>query len=128
MMSMNTIISSKIKKMSPQLVVTDIEDSLDFYTKKLDFEIDFRYEDFYAGISKDGWSIHLKKGNPLIEERENKRINKDLDIVFSVDGIEQLYENYVNRSVEIIQPLRDMPYGKEFYVVDPDGYIISFLE
>lgn len=127
-MSMNTIISSKIKKMSPQLVVTDIEDSLDFYTKKLDFEIDFRYEDFYAGISKDGWSIHLKKGNPLIEERENKRINKDLDIVFSVDGIEQLYENYVNRSVEIIQPLRDMPYGKEFYVVDPDGYIISFLE
>lgn len=114
--------------MSPQLVVTDIEDSLDFYTKKLDFEIDFRYEDFYAGISKDGWSIHLKKGNPLIEERENKRINKDLDIVFSVDGIEQLYENYVNRSVEIIQPLRDMPYGKEFYVVDPDGYIISFLE
>ena len=128
MMSMNTIISSKIKKMSPQLVVTDIEDSLDFYTKKLDFEIDFRYEDFYAGISKDGWSIHLKKGNPLIEERENKRINKDLDIVFSVDGIEQLYENYVNRSVEIIRPLRDMPYGKEFYVVDPDGYIISFLE
>ena len=127
-MSMNTIISSKIKKMSPQLVVTDIEDSLDFYTKKLDFEIDFRYEDFYAGISKDGWSIHLKKGNPLIEERENKRINKDLDIVFSVDGIEQLYENYVNRSVEIIRPLRDMPYGKEFYVVDPDGYIISFLE
>ena len=128
MMSMNTIISSKIKKMSPQLVVADIEHSVDFYTKKLDFEIDFRYENFYAGISKDGWSIHLKKGNPLIEERKNKRINEDLDIVFSVDAIEQLYENYVNKSVEIIQPLRDMPYGKEFCVVDPDGYIISFLE
>jgi hypothetical protein len=24
--------------------------------------------------------------------------------------------------------LRDMPYGKEFYVADPDGNIIGFLE
>ena len=125
---MDTIISSKIKKMSPQLLVTDIEYSLEFYTKKLGFDIDFRYEDFYAGIIKDGCSIHLKSGKPSIEERKNKRNNEDLDIVFSVEGIESLYEEFVNRSVEIIQPLRHMPYGKEFYVADPDGYIISFLE
>jgi hypothetical protein len=30
-------------------------------------------------------------------------------------------------AIEIIQPLRAMPYGKEFYIADPDGYIIGFL-
>jgi predicted enzyme related to lactoylglutathione lyase len=30
--------------------------------------------------------------------------------------------------VQIVQPLREMPYGTEFYISDPDGYIISFIE
>lgn len=125
---MDTTTYTKIKKMSPQLLVTDIARSITFYTEKLGFEIDFRYEDFYAGIIKDGHSIHLKSGTPSKEERKNKRINEDLDIVFSVEGIEDLYAQLSNNMVEFIQPLREMPYGKEFYLVDPDGYIISFLE
>ena len=125
---MNTSIQSKIKKMSPQLLVIDIERSIEFYTKKLGFELEFRYEDFYAGIIKDKYSIHLKSGNPSNEERESKKENIDLDIVFSVKGVEDLYEEFANKSVEIIQPLCDRPYGKEFYIADPDGYILAFLE
>ena len=125
---MNTGTESKIKKMSPQFLVADIEHSIEFYTKKLDFEVDFRYEDFYAGIIKDNYSIHLKSGKPSIEERESKRENIDLDIIFSVEGVEDLYEALMNKSVEIVQPLCDRPYGKEFYIADPDGYILAFLE
>jgi catechol 2,3-dioxygenase-like lactoylglutathione lyase family enzyme len=125
---MATMTYPKIKKMSPQFLVADIGRSIEFYTKKLGFDVDFRYEDFYAGIIKDGYSIHLKVGKPSIEERENRRNNEDLDIVFSLDGIEGLYEELSNKSVEFAQSLRDMPYGKEFYVADPDGYIIAFLE
>jgi len=124
---MATVTYSKIKKMSPQLLVADIDHSIEFYTKKLGFDVDFRYEDFYAGIIKDGYSIHLKASKPSIEERESRRNNEDLDIIFSVDGIEGLYEELSNRSVEFSQSLRDMPYGKEFYVADPDGNIIAFL-
>lgn len=125
---MDTITYSKIKKMSPQLLVADIDRSIDFYTKKLGFDLDFRYEDFYLGIIKDGYSIHLKLGKPSIEERENSKNNEHLDIIFSVEGIEDLYEEILNKSVEVVQPLRDMPYGREFYVADPDGHIIAFLE
>jgi catechol 2,3-dioxygenase-like lactoylglutathione lyase family enzyme len=125
---MDTIIGSKIKKMSPQFLVTDIKRSLQFYTEKLGFDIDFQYEDFYAGIVKDGCSIHLKVGKPSLEERENRRINEDLDIVFSVEGVEDLYEEFSSKLVLLPQPLREMPYGREFYVADPDGYIIAFLE
>ena len=114
--------------MSPQFLVTDIDRSIEFYIKKLGFDIDFRYQDFYAGVIKDGYSIHLKTGKPSIEERKNKRKNQDLDVVFSVDGIEDLYKELLNKFVECMQPLQNMPYGKEFYIADPDGYIISFLE
>ena len=125
---MDTIAKSRIKKMSPQLLVSDLDSSMEFYTEKLGFDVDFRHEDFYSGVIKEGYSIHLKLGNPLRNERQNKRDNEDLDIVFSVQGIEDLYEEYSARSVEFTQPLRDMAYGKEFYVVDPDGYLLGFLE
>lgn len=114
--------------MSPQLLVADIDRSVEFYTRKLGFDVDFRHDDFYAGIVKDGYSIHLKMSKPSIEERESRRNNEDLDIVFSVEGIEGLYQELSNKSVEFVQSLRDMPYGKEFYVADPDGNIIAFLE
>ena len=125
---MTTNTQSKIKKMSPQFLVSDIEHSIGFYIKKLGFDIEFRYEDFYAGIIKDGCSIHLKSGKLLIAQRKSKRDKEDLDIIFSVEGVEELYEDFLNKSVEIIQPLCDRPYGKEFYIADPDGYIIAFLE
>lgn len=50
----------EIKKMSPQFLVKDIEQSIEFYIKKPGFELDFFYDGFYAGIVKDGHSIHLK--------------------------------------------------------------------
>jgi catechol 2,3-dioxygenase-like lactoylglutathione lyase family enzyme len=113
--------------MSPQLLVSDIESSIGFYTKKLGFDVDFRYEDFYAGIIKDGYSIHLKVSRSLVQ-KESSRSNEDIDIIFSVDDIEGLYNEFSSKSVEFTQSMREMPYGKEFYVTDPDGHIIAFLE
>ena len=113
--------------MSPQIVVTSIENSIEFYTSKLGFDLAF-HQDFYAGLIKDRHSIHLKVGNPSIEARKTKRENNDLDIVFSIDNVEDLYEEFLNKSVEITQPLCVQPYGREFYVADPDGYILAFLE
>jgi len=113
------------KKMSPQLRVAHIEHSIEFYTKKLGFSLDFRYEDFYAGIIKDGHSIHLKCSTRPGNDGKNK---EDLDITFSVDSIERFYEEILSQSIEIVQPLRNMPYGKEFYIADPDGNRIAFIE
>ncbi len=113
----------KIKQMSPQLLVTDLERSLEFYRTELGFKIDFRYEDFYAGISNQGHSIHLKLGSPAQSGDE-----EHLDLYFSVEGIERLFETFKTRPVTITQELREMPYGWEFYISDPDGYILGFIE
>ena len=118
----------KIKQMSLQFLVTNIDRSIEFYTKTLGFQVDFRYEDFYAGITRGAYSIHLKTGKPSMEERAKKRNNQDLDIIFSIENAEDIYEYLSNKSVELLQPLRDMPYGKEFYITDPDDYVIAFIE
>jgi catechol 2,3-dioxygenase-like lactoylglutathione lyase family enzyme len=113
--------------MSPLFLVSNLEGSIEFYTKQLGFELEFRYEEFYAGIIKDGCSIHLKVGNPSSDERRNKRSNDDIDITFSIDSLEDLYQELSKKPIDLVQPIRDMPYGREFYVADPDGYIIGFL-
>ncbi|HVW15613.1 MAG TPA: VOC family protein [Mucilaginibacter sp.] len=118
----------RIKGMSPLLIVTNLERSITYYQQNLGFDLDFRYEDFYAGISRDGYSVHLKLGGPFSGERQNKPNNEDPEIIFSVDRIAELYEELSGCSAEIVQPLREMPYGKEFYVADPDGNVIAFVE
>lgn len=119
----------EFRTMSVQLVVPDLERSIDFYTGLLGFAVEFRYEDFYAGLYRDGHSIHLKSGTPTPEERLNRRENEHLDLLFSVRNIEHTYERWLNDpAAEIIVPLRSMPYGKEFYIADPDGYVLGFLE
>ena len=116
--------------MSPQFLVTDINRSVEFYTKELGFEVSFWYEDFYCGIEKEGYCIHLKLGShsPAMDERVYRKNNQHLDMTFSVEGVDALYEDIKNKQVEITQSLRDMPYGREFYISDPDGHIIAFLE
>lgn len=113
--------------MSPQLQVTDVERSIEFYTEKLGFEIEFRYEDFYAGIIKDGYSIHLKMADQPMEQKQQGD-HESLEIMFTVEHIHNLYKDLSNQSVRVIQSLRQMPYGNEFYISDPDGNVIAFFE
>ena len=123
-----TATPSRLKSMSPQFLVADLQRSLEFYTDKLGFEVDFQYEGFYAGVRRDGHSIHLKMGEPSPDERANRRRNEHLDILFSVEGLDRLHHELGEQAVEVTLPPRDMPYGREFYIADPDGYILGFLE
>jgi predicted enzyme related to lactoylglutathione lyase len=116
----------KIKNMSAQLLVADVERSIGFYIEKLGFDLDFRYQDFYAGIIKDGRSIHLKQTEISAEEIKIRNNNDNVAIIFSVDEIESLYEEITGKSIKIIQSLREMPYGKEFYIADLDENVIAF--
>ena len=114
--------------MSPQFVVADLERSINFYTQTLGFELDFRYEDFYAGITRSGYSIHLKLGDPDVEEIAKRCENEHLHLSFSVEDIHSLFDAIKSSGLSIIQPLREMPYGTEFYIADPDSYLLGFLE
>lgn len=118
----------KIKAMSPQLLVTDIERSIEYYASILGFDLDFIHEDFYASVSKERYSIHLKLVDSLPRKQSDQPHERNLDVVFSVEGIDELYGELSGKPSGISQPLRQMPYGKEFYLSDPDGNVLGFIE
>jgi catechol 2,3-dioxygenase-like lactoylglutathione lyase family enzyme len=56
-----------------------------------------------------------------------RRANEHLDAAAGVDGIEAFYAQCAANGVTIIKPLTATPWGtKDFYIEDPDGYIVCF--
>ena len=49
-----------------QIRTTDLDESIAFYTGKIGLELEFRFEDFYAGIRAGDQSFHLK----LVDEKD----------------------------------------------------------
>ena len=69
----------------------------------------------------------MKEGPKNQAERRWRRDNQHLDASASVDGIESFYEQCVANGATIMKPLTATAWGtKDFYVEDPDGFILSF--
>lgn len=117
----------RINQITPLLLVSNLEHAIAFYVQQLGFALAFTYEDFYAGIQKDGHSIHLKTDYNAARGGSQKSNDEELDLLFSVDNVAMLFEEISKKDIEIVQPLREMPYGSEFYIADPDGHLIAFV-
>jgi predicted enzyme related to lactoylglutathione lyase len=124
----DTIMTAKIKQITPLLVVTNLERAIQFYVEQLGFTLDFRYDDFYAGIEKDGHPVHLKMVDQPAGGGILRRNDEDICLLFSVDDIAGVFREISEKTINIVQPLREMPYGKEFYISDPDGNLIAFID
>ena len=113
---------------APVLRVSDISRSLAFYRDRLGFAVDFVYESFYAGVCRDGCYIHLKCSPPPARDQAAFEGEEHIDIYIAVHSAEMLSEHFTSSGVTFVVPLRYMPYGKEFYIRDPDGYVLGFVE
>jgi uncharacterized glyoxalase superfamily protein PhnB len=120
---------ASITAAAPQFLVDRLDDALAFYEQRLGFARNFVYEDFYAGVSRDGAVIHLKCAPKLQAERAHRRSEEHLDAYLAVSGVGELHDELVRRGAPIIKPLGRRPWGqRDFYVEDPDGYILCFSE
>ncbi|HEX4440362.1 MAG TPA: VOC family protein [Thermoanaerobaculia bacterium] len=114
---------------APQFLVDDLERSLAFYEDRLGFARDFVYEGFYASVSRGGAVIHLKCAPKLAAERAHRKAEEHLDAYVAVSGVEELYAELAGRRTPIARPLERRPWGaRDFYVEDPDGYVLCFSE
>lgn len=117
---------TRLTSFAPQFLVDDLERSIAYY-QKIGFIFDAPWEGFYAIGRLDGLEIHLKEGPKDRAQRQWRRDNEHLDAAAGVDGIEAFYEQCVTNSVTILKPLAATDWGtKDFYIEDPDGYIVSF--
>jgi uncharacterized glyoxalase superfamily protein PhnB len=120
---------SSISTAAPQFLVDRLADALAFYEQRLGFERDFVYQNFYASVSRDGAMLHLKCAPKLEGERAHRRSEEHLDAYLAVSGVRELHEEFVRRGAPIVKPLEQRPWGQlDFYVEDPDGYILCFSE
>jgi catechol 2,3-dioxygenase-like lactoylglutathione lyase family enzyme len=114
---------------APQFLVDDLDRAIAYYRDKLGFNLDFKYQSFYAGVTRDGLAIHLKHAPKLPADREHRKHNEHLDAYISVSGVRGLFSELERRGAQVIKPLEERPWAcLDFYVEDPDGYILCFSE
>jgi catechol 2,3-dioxygenase-like lactoylglutathione lyase family enzyme len=120
---------SRIRAITPQFLVDDLERAVAYYRDKLGFVTDFVYDSFYAGISRDGAPIHLKCAPKALSDRTHRRQNEHLDAYIDVSRLEDLFEEFQSRGAVIVKSLEQRPWAcKDFYVEDVDGYLLCFSE
>jgi catechol 2,3-dioxygenase-like lactoylglutathione lyase family enzyme len=121
--------ATNLTGIAPQFLVDDLDRAIAYYCDKLGFALDFKYQSFYAAVSRDGFAIHLKHAPKLAADREYRKENEHLDAYISVSGVRALFSELETRGAQVIKSLEERPWAcVDFYVEDPDGYILCFSE
>src|SRR5882724_4460268 len=122
----------------PQLFVTDIKRSCEFFREKLGFSVVFSYGEppYYAQVGRDGARINLRYveglrrvGGPAIEStvRDREELLLTSLTVATADEIKLLFLEFQSAGVTFHQTLKKQPWGaKNFVVKDPDGNLLLF--
>ena len=123
---MTVAMKPRVTSLAPQFLVEDLERSMAYY-RRLGFIFGEPWGNFYGIGRLDGLELHLKEAPKNEADRRHRRDNEHLDAAAGVDGIEAFYEQCAADGIPILKPLTATAWGtKDFYIEDPDGYVISF--
>ncbi len=108
---------------------TDLNASIAFYVEKIGFKLDFRYEDFYAGIRAGDDLFHLK----LVDEKDPSidfvRDGEHFHLYFEVKDANASAKKLAKKGVEFVRDVHDTAWGtREFVVSDDQGHTLYFSE
>ena len=121
-----------ISAAEPQLFVTDIKASCDFFTGKLGFAVVFSYGEppFYAQVRRDGARLNLRcVEQPVIdaELRDREQLLAASLTVATSEEIKALFLEFQAAGVTFFQTLKREPWGaRDFIAKDPDGNLLLF--
>lgn len=103
----------------PELPVSNLQASETFYEQRMGFRIDWVYEHYLAGISKDAARIFLRQRTEQEKQGCNVLVWLNLDSPLEVD---QLYEEWKRGGVDITEELETKRWNlREFTARDLDG-------
>ena len=115
-------------------MVENVERSLDFYKGLLGFEVEASVPNekgvlIFAILLKDGTSLMLQEKGSLVSEYSILRTDKikpTITLYIVVDDVEKYYDEMKNKCSVYVE-LHTTDYGaKEFAILDPDGYPLTF--
>ena len=116
----------------PQLFVTDIKRSCEFFCEKLGFSLVFTYGNppYYAQVRRDAARLNLRCVEGAAFEprvRDRAELLSASITVATADEIKLLFLEFQSAGVAFRQTLKKQPWGaKNFVVKDPDGNLLLF--
>jgi uncharacterized glyoxalase superfamily protein PhnB len=127
--------SYELQKLTPNLIVADVQRSIDFYRDVLEFTVSQTVPDqgpfVFAIVQRGGVEVYLNAPEPARAEYPtlaHRPIGGTLTLFVNVKDIRAAHDHLKNR-VNVVMPLEKKWYGvTEFAFIDPDGYVITFAE
>lgn len=123
------------KKLTPNLLVANVERSLAFYVDTLGFSRGMTVPDaspfVFAAVTSGDVEIFLNDAATAVKEYPafaGKPLGATGTMFIDVEGVDALHDR-IKSSVTIAMPLVTQFYGmREFAILDPDGYVITFAQ
>lgn len=123
------------KKLTPNLLVSDVQRSLAFYRDVLGFEQGLTVPEeppfVFGQVTSGSIEIFFNDAAGAVKEYPalaNTPIGTSGTLFIEVEGVQELYRQLAPK-VTIVMPLITQWYGMmEFAIADPDGYLITFAE
>ena len=124
-----------LTKLTPNLIVSDVERSVRFYADVLGFAVTATVPEtapyVFAIVQSGGVEVFFNAPEPAIAEYpafKDRPIGGTLTLFIEVMDIAGAHAALEDR-VPIVMPLEHKWYGvTEFAFADPDGYLITFAE
>ncbi len=113
----------------PQLRTTDMASSIRFYTEKLGFSVEFKYQDFYTGIRAGEQIFHLK----LVDEKDPSiayvEEGEHFHLYFVTSGVRDFAAELKTNGVELMKDVHETPWNtREIVIQDNQGHTLYFGE
>lgn len=122
--------TAKLSKIAPQLVVTDIVKTAEFYRDALGFKILSYFLDppVYAVLERDNVEIHFGKADgDTMQTNEAIRRGLGSDIYIWTDDLDALHSELIANNVQIVEgPVKRIYGSTEITIRDCNGFSIVF--
>ena len=117
----------RISRVIPQLRTTDLAGSIEFYVSRLGATLEFRYEDFYAGVRIGDDVVHLKHVDEPDPGIAFVREGGHLDLYIEVDDAMAVARVLRQNGVRITCDVHDTAWStRELVIEDDQGHTLYF--
>lgn len=136
----------KVSKLTPNFEVRDIKETVKFYQNTLGFTLVMAVPEtqdkvdqslvegenyVYALVSKDNVELMFQRTDSFKEDiKMSKKFPMGASVSFymEIEGLDNFYNGIKNQVDEKTEPKTTWYGMKEFYIKDPNGYILGFAE
>ncbi|MBL8699032.1 MAG: VOC family protein [Alphaproteobacteria bacterium] len=115
----------KVGAIIAQLRTTDLESSIEFWTRRAGLALDFRYADFYAGIRAGTQVFHLKRVDAPDPSIAHVRAGGHFHLYLEVEDARAAAVALAAGGVALLREVHDTPWGtRELVFADDQGHTI----